>query len=492
MAAVAPQAPARAASQPAARHQADRSGPLRRIAAQGTPRTIQALIIILMLLSFAWGGLGAWTVAEHSGAAGSLAHADGPSSYDAQQLYLNLANADVTITTSFLAQAQSAPAGAQPASSLAARQQFETYLTDASRDLAAIQDSNTSPRFTADVAAIVNGLAQYKGDVASAQAQYALGYIPTGDSFMEVASEDAHLTLLPSAQDIYRIENGAVTGSKGQATSLATLLITLVVAIVALYALVRTQRWLARKTRRVLNVGLLIATAALVISGVWLVITAVLVGSDLSTAIGQGANPASQLAQASIDVQQIRGDSILNVIARSGSTSLPADSQNQQNNVGHSDTGNGLLAQALAAGNGQATPYVRAAISAAPAWYALNNQGYTFDSKHNFAGEQTAVNEATGGYKQLKADISNALVATQSTFTSNADAGARAFGALEAVVIIAALVMALTCAWGLSQRLREYRLPEERLASRRRQGPLAVGVGAERVQGVAQPGEVPV
>src|SRR5262249_49611387 len=123
VAAVAPQAPA--ASRPASRHKADRSGPLRRIAAQGTPRTIQALIILLMLLSFGWGGLGAWTVAQHSGAAGSLAHADGPSSYAAQQLYLNLANADVTITTSLLSQAQPGPAGTQSASTLAARQHFE-------------------------------------------------------------------------------------------------------------------------------------------------------------------------------------------------------------------------------------------------------------------------------------------------------------------------------------------------------------------------------
>ena len=456
MAAIAPQAPGRTASRPPARHHADRSGPFRRIAAQGTPRTIQALIILLVLLSFAWGGLGAWTVAEHSGAASSLAHADGPSSSDAQQLYLNLANADVTITTSFLAQAQSS-ARAQPASSLTARQEFENDLVAASHDLAAIQDSNTSPRFTADVAAIAGGLAQYKGDVASAQAEYALGYIPTGDSFMEVASEDAHLTLLPSAQDIYRIENGAVTGSKGRATSLPTLLITLVVAIVTLYALVRTQRWLARKTRRVLNVGLLIASAALVISGVWLAATAVLVGSDLSTAIGQGANPASALAQASIDVQQIRGDSILNVIARSGTTTLPADSASLVQVVGPRPGGGGLLDQASAAGNGQVTSALRPAVAAAPGWYAVNNQGYRYGSAFQYSKEQASVlTDASGGFETMKTSIGNAIDAAQQTFTSEANAGAGAFGPLEAVVIVASLLMAAASVWGLSRRLSEY------------------------------------
>ncbi len=53
--------------------------------------------------------------------------------------------------------------------------------------------------------------------------------------------------------------------------------------------------------------------------------------------------------------------------------------------------------------------------------------------------------------------VSNAIGAAQQTFTSEASTGASAFGPLEAVVIVASLVMAAASAWGLSRRLAEYR-----------------------------------
>ena len=46
------------------------------------------------------------------------------------------------------------------------------------------------------------------------------------------------------------------------------------------------------------------------------------VRSDLAQGIGHGSRPAGTLAQASIDVQQARGDEILNLISRSGDTSF--------------------------------------------------------------------------------------------------------------------------------------------------------------------------
>ncbi|HTU75542.1 MAG TPA: hypothetical protein VMG38_18675 [Trebonia sp.] len=437
---------------PAGRRRAPARGGLRRwISEQRTPAAMRLSLALLVILSLAWGGLGAWTVAQHSSAASSLAHTDEPSSFYAQQLYLNIAQADVTITTAFLTVAQPVAPGAAMPSTLQAREKFEADLASASHDLAAIQGSSTSAAFSKDVASIASGLATYRGDVASAESQYSDDDIPAGDSFMEVASEDAHLTLLPSAQDIYRIENDAVAGSKGQATSLLTLLIAVVVAVGALLALLRVQRWLARRTRRVLNLGLVLATTALVISVGWLAVTFGIANSDLSTAIGQGANPAQSLAQASIDIQQIRGDSILNVIARSGTTTLQADSAAQQANV-HS-----LLGGALAAGNGQASPAIRAAMAATPSWYAANAKGYTDASTYDFSGEQGYVDSAASGYSGLEADVSDALRASQATFTSQADTGASAFGPLEAIVIVAAVLMAAASAWGMSRRLAEYR-----------------------------------
>jgi hypothetical protein len=387
----------------------------------------------------------------------------------------------VTITTSFvLQQSQPASSGSQPASSvnqsasaasqsassasqppstLAARQRLKADIASAAADLAAIQGSVTGPQFADAVSTIANGLADYQGDVNIAIAEYEQGITPTGNSEMEVASEEAHLVLLPAASQLYQVESAAVMASSSQATSLPTLIVALIVALAALFALLRAQRWLGRHTHRVFNLGLLVATAALVISGGWLAVSFGVARSDLGTATGQGATPAGELAQASIDVQQIRGDSILNVIARSGIPSLSADSASLVKVVGpQAVTGTkGLLDQASAAGNGQVTSALRAAITAAPAWYAVNSQGYAYGTHFAYAKEQASVlDDASPGFAAMKDSIDKAITAAQQTFTSEANAGANAFGPLEAVVIVASLLMAAASAWGLSRRLAEY------------------------------------
>jgi len=425
--------------------------------ARGTPSMIQAMIAAIVILSLAWGGLGAWTVATHSSGATSLAYTGEPYSRDAQRLYLAVADADVTITTSFLAQAQPVPPGQQPPSSLAARQRLQADLAQASQYLADLMNGGGNAVLTQAVATFEQDLAAYQGYVATAQTEYAQDVIPAGDSAMEVASEEAHLGLLPEARLIYSQEIAAVGASRNQATSLPTTVIAIVVGLAALIMLLWAQRWMARRTHRVFNLGLVVATAALVVSIGWLAATFGLASSDLSTAIGQGANPAEALAQASIDVQQIRGDSILNVIARSGTTSLQADSAAQARNVG---PGSGsLLGEASAAGNRLVTTDLAGAIAAAPAWQVANNQGYTLGSQHQYNAELESIKSAqvSNGYNQVTSSVSRALDAAQQTFTTQADDASSAFGPLEAVVIVAALVMVVASAWGLARRLAEYR-----------------------------------
>ena len=109
-------------------------------------------------------------------------------------------------------------------------------------------------------------------------------------------------------------------------------------------------------------------------------------------------------------------------------------------------------------GNAKATAALQPAISAAPGWYATNAQGYTFGTNYLYADEQhSVISSADNGYTTVKNSVKNALTAAQDTFNSQADAGSGAFGPVEAIVIIAAVLMAGMSAWGLSRRLGEYR-----------------------------------
>jgi hypothetical protein len=71
-----------------------------------------------------------------------------------------------------------------------------------------------------------------------------------------------------------------------------------------------------------------------VISAVWLLAGFLAGRSDLDAGIRNGSQPAQELAQASIGVQQIRGDAVLNVISRSGDTSFQSDFTATSGNVG--------------------------------------------------------------------------------------------------------------------------------------------------------------
>jgi hypothetical protein len=426
--------------------------PARRSLAATTPAKLRLLSVALVLLSAAWGALGGWTVSQHASAAGAVVHVDQPLALAAQRMYQSISDADVTVTTAFLS-------GPEPP--LATLQRYRGDIASAAGNLTALKSAASgNQQLTAAIAAVSAGLPVYTGYVAQAQTEYALGYPLTGGSFMQVASEQAHLVLLPAAKTIYTLQVAALTATGSQATALLPLIGALVLAVVTGFVLFRAQRWLTRRTHRLVNPGLLLASAALIISAVWLLATFTAARSDLERGIGQGSSPAGTLAQASIYVQQARGDQILNLISRTGATSFQQDFQSLRQQIG---PGQGtLLTTASSASQGQAAAQVAAAERDASAWYAANEQVYRLDLTAAYAAETrlvigTGPGSSAAGFARLENDISDATASDLATFQTSATAGANEYGPLEGAVIAAAVLMAVGCALGAGRRLREYR-----------------------------------
>lgn len=417
-------------------------------AGTATPGRIRTLLLTLVLLSLAWGAVGGWVISEHSSAASAAVTVDEPLSLDARQLYESLADADVTITTAFLASSRPP---------LVPLQRYQDDITTASADLARLRAADGSQSLTAALATLTGGIPRYTGYVADAESEYSLGYPLTGGSFTQVASEEAHLVLLPAAKTVFAQENTALTAATGQATGLVTIIIALVLAVITGVTLYRAQHWLTRRTNRVVNPGLGLASVLLVISAVWLVAAFGVARPDLDRGIGQGSQPAETLAQASIGIQQIRGDAVLNVISRSGDTSFQQDFLATSKLVG---PGPGTLLTSAASGT--ADSLVTAADREATAWYAANAGVYRLGAAADYAAERTMVvgtgaGSSAAGYTALESDITQAIADDQAAFSSAATAGADALDPLTPVVIVASLLMALGCAWGLNRRLGEYR-----------------------------------
>jgi hypothetical protein len=441
------------APRPAA-HRAPRpAGPGPRRRALSTPSALRALLAALVLLSLAWGAFGGWVATQHSSAAGALGTTDERLSLDGRQMFESIADADATITAAFLA---------SPRPPQAQLQRYEADLAAAHGDLARLQAAGGSQSAAAALASLGGGLSAYSGYVGEATAEYAMGYPLTGGSFLQVASEEAHLVLLPASNTVFTQENDALNAASGQAAGLPTVLGALVLALVTAFALYRAQRWLARRTNRVLSPGLVIASLLLVISVVWLAAGFLTARSALDGGIANGSAPAQNLALASIDVQRIRGDAVLNVISRSGSASFQDDFLATSKQVG---PGNGSLLGAAAAAQqpgGPGAALVATAQRDAAAWYAANNQVYKLGLASSYAAEQNLVVGTTTGstataYNALGADLSQAIAADQAVFNSAAARGAHALGPLAGVVIAASLLMAACCGWAVSRRLAEYR-----------------------------------
>jgi hypothetical protein len=438
-----------------ATHAAPRRRPGRSLRGGDTPAVLRLLMIGLIIGSLLWGVIAALTAAQHSSAAGEVVATSEPLSLDAQQMYQALSDADVTATSAFLA---GPPAGKPEA--LGVRLHYLADIHKAGVELAALRSAGGAAQgsqLAANLAAISSGLPIYTGYVQQAQTYAALGYPLTGGSFIQVASEEMHLVLLPAANSIYQSEIAALHSASAQATGLPLIVIAVLLAIGIGYVLVRTQRWLTRRTHRRVNNGLLLASAAVVVATLWLIVSFIAARADFGNGLGHGSTPAESLAQAAIAAQQGRGDQVLNLISRSGSTSFQADFLTEQGRIG---PGSGSLLSSAAAQS--SSPTIAAAEQDAKAWYAASAKVFALNLASNYAQETSLVigsqpGSSSADFGKLEADLRTAIAADQVVFHSGAVSGSDAFGGLELVVIIAALIMAAGSAWGLSRRLAEYR-----------------------------------
>ena len=449
-----PTSPA-ASGPPGHRAAAPRGRMARHLSVSTTPTRLRLLLTGLLLACLAWGAVGAWTVFQHTSAARDVVSTSEPLSLNAQQMYRSLSDADVTATTAFLA---------GPNESLGDRQRYTADINQAATDLSNLNGAATSGsnrQLLASLAAISTALPVYTGYVSQAQTEYSLGYLLTGGSFMQVASEVMHVTLLPAARAIYAQENAGLTAASARATGLPWIAVVVVLAIGIGVVLFRSQRWLWRHTHRRINYGLAVATVVLTACVLWLIVAFTVARADLQQGVGHGSGPAETLAQADIDAQQIRGDEILNLISRSGNASFLQDYQSVRGLLGPGP-GTLLTEAAGSSPEGAGAQWASAAAHDIRAWYAVNDQVYRLDSESRYPTETqlvtgTGPNSSAAGFGRVETDLSRAIAADQVVFHTNATAGGNAFTGLEAGVIVAALLMALGCAWGLSVRLAEYR-----------------------------------
>jgi hypothetical protein len=420
----------------------------RSLTGQTTPARLRLLLAVSIAASLLWGAAAAWTASQRTSAAGNVVAATEPLSYDAQQIYQSLSDADATQATTFLALNEP---GAGRSRYLADIARAETYL-EAATAAAGNQEAGS------ELTVLSTEIPVYTGLVETARADNQQG-LAVGAAFQGEASHLMQTTLLPAADLLYQQENARLATADQQATGLPILAI--IVALAVGYALFRTQRWVSRRTHRVLNYGLVAASVVGLISLAWLLAGVTVARVQFLDARDHGSGPVQALAKADIAALQAHADESLTLINRSGDDSNQTDFLRVEKQLG---PGPGtLLTEAAAAAQG--SPGARAAVAAAaaaPAWYATHRRVRALDDGGNYnAAVQLAIGPGpvSSGtmFRRVDTQLTSAIGADQAAFRSAAASGQDALTGLEAGMIVAALIMAAACAWGLLSRLAEYR-----------------------------------
>ncbi|MFD6061828.1 hypothetical protein [Rhodococcus wratislaviensis] len=271
-----------------------------------TPGRLSVLAVVLVAAALAAGTLTSAVTYARQQEIGTLRTHSQPLADAAQSLYSSLSIADAAATTSFLF------GGVEP---VEVRERYNQAVGDASNALVTAS-TGISPADAETVgllSEISRRFAEYTSLIATARANDR-STNPVGLTYLGNASSMMQGTILPLAHRLCTEQWTSVATTQTRITALPV--VAFAVTTSAVLGLVLAQVYLARKSRRLVNPGLVVA--ALLMAGllVWSVAAFAVSASAAERARTAGTQPLSALATARILAQQARADEVLGVLRR--------------------------------------------------------------------------------------------------------------------------------------------------------------------------------
>jgi len=286
-----------------------------RARASTTPGRLRVLMGAVVLAAVVAGIVLAAATSTRTDAADAVATRDEPLLVGADGLYASLSDADATAATTFLR------GGSEPA---ALRDRYLTDLRRASDQLVALGRRVRDPAELGALRTISADLPAYSGLVETARANNRQGF-PVGAAYLRQASELMRNSILPAAGRMYAAEAERLGERQRTGTSTTAVVAALIVGIAAIGVLVAAQVFLARRMHRVFNVGLVVATVALVGLVAWAAIAMVTAGNALAASQREGSDTVQVLSAARILWLRAQADESLALVARGGGGQYLAD-----------------------------------------------------------------------------------------------------------------------------------------------------------------------
>lgn len=407
-----------------------------------------ALVSILVLAGAVGFGVIA-TVAEHSRAqAAQAARTETePLLVQAVKLYTAVSDASATATTTFL------KGGLEPP---ARRARYLRDLRLASDSLAALTrkvGGSVDERIA--VGTITERLPVYSGLVEAARANNRQGF-PIGAAYLRAASAVLSGSILPAADHLYATEAKRLSDDYGTGTATAALVVLAVVVSVALGLLILTQLYLARLSRRILNVPALLATVLLAAVSAWAIVG--LIGEQNSLATAQRSSDSVEVLSAtSVLLSRAQSDQSLTLANRGSDQTDPADFLAVMRTLAPQA---GLLGEVtILAGQSRTTAAAKQLTAEFASYQAETAKLAGLETKGQIleAIRLASSASATSIAERMSANLADQITAAQGRFSSAAAAAGSSLSGLSLAIPLLAALAAVFALTGLSQRLGEYR-----------------------------------
>jgi hypothetical protein len=347
----------------------------------------------------------------------------------AVQLYTALSDANATVATGLLG-----VGGLEPP---AARARYFHDLRVATNALTALTRGANTAGARSAVETIADQLPVYTAYVEAARANARQGF-PIGAAYLRQAAALMTATMLPAAEHLYAAEAFRLGDNYRTGTSTATLVALAVAIALALVPLLFAQRYVARISRRIFNLAMLIATVALAGVSVWVLVAMTGEQNDLATSQHKGSDSVEALSAANVLLSRAQGDLSLTLVNRGNDTTDPNDFKAVKRVLTTSD-----LTPVSASG-------FASYWAAAERLERIEGQGQL----------GVAIDQAPGVAaisERLGSQLTDRIGAAQARFTGSARSAASALDGLALAIPLIAVLAAILAVLGLRQRINEYR-----------------------------------
>ncbi|MGW3203375.1 hypothetical protein [Streptomyces sp. NPDC001135] len=425
-----------------------------RAAATTEPGRLRIIGAVLALLVVAFGAVTAWQASERAAAADDVLHRSQPLSSGAADIYRSLADANTAASSGFLAGGQE---------TAASRDRYEKDIrTAASGLVTAAANAEPGSASEATITKLNKLLPEYKGLVERARTYNRQGY-PVGGAYLRYANEKMQKEMLPAAEDLYTKENARLDADYASATPYPWIAIAL--GVLALAALGWAQHRSYRRTNRVLNHGLVAASAGTAVALLWLVAGHAVARSELNGSYDHGVRSLTVLHDARIASLKARGNENLSLVARGAETVTVGgrtyDTYYHDFDKDMAVLGEGLTgAERLADDQGGRTP-VKAAEGNMVVWKQRHSSARTEDENGNYQQALDKVIGAKGAtgecFDSVDRNLAQAIDHEQGEFQRAAGDGRDAMTGLPVGAAVLAVLGAAGALAGIGRRLSEYR-----------------------------------